>query len=317
MYAERYPDCTTPSRSTFANIIQTFKETGNVNNKKRNRLKSATDERHAIDILASVAHNPHVSSRQLKHEGRISQRSVLRILHTNKFHPYHTCYFVRSSGDEFRRRVEFSEWGLRKLQTDDLFLTKIPFTDEATFTNHGQVNLRNMHCWSSENSHWLRKVDKHRSWSVNLWCGLLNNRIIGPYFCDGILNNARYFDFLREVLPQSLDDMVPTRWMFCTFCTENYRGSEQQIWRSLDWSVRQYKMACTFARPNTSGLLFVGYYYITSLQWTPTTREDTQVRITGACSTLSSDEIQRAVLSTATRFQACMTGNGQHFEDVL
>ena len=26
VYAERYPDFTTPSRSTFANIIQTFKE---------------------------------------------------------------------------------------------------------------------------------------------------------------------------------------------------------------------------------------------------------------------------------------------------
>ena len=42
-----------------------------------------------------------------------------------------------------------------------------------------------------------------------------------------------------------------------------------------------------------------------------------QVRIAGACSAMSSAEIQRAVLSTATRFQACMTGNGQHFEHML
>ena len=119
-----------------------------------------------------------------------------------------TCYFVTCSGDDFRRRLEFSECGLRKLQTDDLFLTKILFADEATFTNHGQVNISNMHYWSSENLHWLREVDKHRPWSVNVWCGLLNNWIIGPYFCDGIINTARYFDFLIEVLPQSLDDII-------------------------------------------------------------------------------------------------------------
>ena len=49
----------------------------------------------------------------------------------------------------------------------------------------------------------------------------------------------------------------------------------------------------------------------------PTTREDMQVRITRAVSAISSAEIQRAVLSTATRFQACMAANGQHFEHVL
>ena len=61
VYAERCPDCATPSRSIFSNIIQTFKERGNADNKKRKRLKSATDERHAINILESLAHNPHVS----------------------------------------------------------------------------------------------------------------------------------------------------------------------------------------------------------------------------------------------------------------
>ena len=73
VYAERYLDHATPWLTTFANIMQTFKETGNVDNKKRKRLKSATGKRHVIDILASVAHNPHVSSRQLEHESGISQ----------------------------------------------------------------------------------------------------------------------------------------------------------------------------------------------------------------------------------------------------
>ena len=45
-----------------------------------------------------------------------------------------------------------------RLQKDDIFVTKILFTDEATFTNNGQVNLCNMHYWSVENPHWMREV---------------------------------------------------------------------------------------------------------------------------------------------------------------
>ena len=32
-----------------------------------------------------------------------------------------------------------------------MFVTKILFINKATFTNNGQVNLRNMHYWSVEN----------------------------------------------------------------------------------------------------------------------------------------------------------------------
>ena len=42
-----------------------------------------------------------------------------------------------------------------------------------------------------------------------------------------------------------------------------------------------------------------------------------QDRITRACSAISSDEIQRAVLSTSNRFTACMADNDDHFEHML
>ena len=49
----------------------------------------------------------------------------------------------------------------------------------------------------------------------------------------------------------------------------------------------------------------------------PTTHEDMQDRITRACSAISADEIQCAVLSTSNRFTACMAANGDHFEHML
>ncbi|KZC06752.1 hypothetical protein WN55_07975 [Dufourea novaeangliae] len=210
LYAERFPERVTPSRSAFTNVIKSFQETERVDNKIRRRSKAATDDRNTVNILAAVTQNPHASTRQLARESGISQRSVLRILHLNKFHAFHVSLHQELHGNDFQNRVNFCEWGLQKLQSDKLFLTKVLFTDEATFTNCGQVNRHNMHYWSIENPQWLREVGKQRPWSVNVWCGLLNGEIIGPYFIDGTLNTSRYKHILTEILPHLLEN-IPLR----------------------------------------------------------------------------------------------------------
>ena len=72
-----------PSFSVFSNIVQIFQETGSVDNKKRKRIKKATNDGNSTNILAAVALNPHISIKQLKYESGINRRSVLRILHFN------------------------------------------------------------------------------------------------------------------------------------------------------------------------------------------------------------------------------------------
>jgi hypothetical protein len=43
--------------------------------------------------------------------------------------------------------------------------------------------------------------------SINVWCGILNNKLIGPYFYDGTLTGERYLDFLENILPLLLEDI--------------------------------------------------------------------------------------------------------------
>ena len=89
LYAKRFLDRVHPSFSVFfLNIVQTFQKTGNMNNKKRKRIKKATDDGNSTNILVAVALNPHISIRQLERESGI-RRNVLRILHSNKLHPFH------------------------------------------------------------------------------------------------------------------------------------------------------------------------------------------------------------------------------------
>ncbi|KZC06173.1 hypothetical protein WN55_07346 [Dufourea novaeangliae] len=102
LYAERFPERVTPSRSAFTHVIKSFQETGRVDNK----------------IRRTVTQNPHASTRQLARESGISQRSVLRILHLNKFHAFHVSLHQELHGNDFQNRVNFYEWGLQKLQSD-------------------------------------------------------------------------------------------------------------------------------------------------------------------------------------------------------
>ncbi|KOX75856.1 hypothetical protein WN51_13340, partial [Melipona quadrifasciata] len=60
---------------------------------------------------------------------------------------------------------------IRQYENDEMFFTKILITDKASFTNDGQLNLRNMHYWSDENPRWFRQIDRQRPWTLNLWWG--------------------------------------------------------------------------------------------------------------------------------------------------
>jgi len=64
------------------------------------------------------------------------------------------------------------------------FFSLILFTDEASFINYDLANLHNMHYWLDENPHWLREVDRQRQWSVNEWCGIIDDKLSGPYFIN-------------------------------------------------------------------------------------------------------------------------------------
>ena len=137
----------------------------------------------------------------------MSRHSVLRILHRNKFHAYHISLHQELHGQDFVNRIRFCEWVLAQLAENLSLLSHVLFTDEAEFTNHGQLNKHNMHYWASKNPYWLRAVEHQRQWTVNVWCGILGDNIIGPYFIDGTLNGHKYAEFLTEVLPVLLHDV--------------------------------------------------------------------------------------------------------------
>ena len=53
-----------------------------------------------------------------------------------------------------------------------------------------------MHYWSYENPHWMHVHFQY--WSLNVWCGIIDDFVIGAYFFDGTVNTESYCNLLRH-----------------------------------------------------------------------------------------------------------------------
>lgn len=108
---------------------------------------------------------------------------------------------------DHERRLEFCVWGLGQLQDDPNFFRNVLFTDESGFTKRGIINRQNFRQWSPENPGWTIQIPRQEQWRVNVWAGILNDRIIGPWFFDGNMDSEVYADLLENVLPVLLEDV--------------------------------------------------------------------------------------------------------------
>ncbi|GBN30196.1 hypothetical protein AVEN_263065-1, partial [Araneus ventricosus] len=59
---------------------------------------------------------------------------------------------------------------------------------------------QNVHTWSLENPTYAVEVRHQLSWSINVWCGIFNDRLIGPVFYEGTLTEQRYLEPLQDVI---------------------------------------------------------------------------------------------------------------------
>ena len=98
-------------------------------------------------------------------------------------------------------RLEFCHW----LSHNRELLLYILFTDEATFTRNGITNTRNCHIWAQDNPHATVKKFQTR-FSVNVWCGIINDVLIGPIIVEDRMTGDSYLSFLHE-LPEELEDV--------------------------------------------------------------------------------------------------------------
>ncbi|XP_071055356.1 histone-lysine N-methyltransferase SETMAR-like [Onthophagus taurus] len=204
LFNAKYPDRVI-SRSTVSKIDKKFRETGHVTH-IAHAGRPKINENVKLNILLAVEDDPHSNSRQIAADHQVSQRSVLRVLRAERYHPYKVQLVQELNEDDTDRRMEFCEIMQNRCDRNPLFIYNVLFSDEATFCLNGTVKRQNCRYWSNENPHWISEVHTQYPQKVNVWAGIIHNKIIGPFFFEQILTGQRYLEFLRnELMPVLLE----------------------------------------------------------------------------------------------------------------
>ena len=98
---------------------------------------------------------------------------------------------------------------LERIFEDEAFLKQICFSDDATFHISRKLNTHNVRIWGSEHPHVIRELQRN-SPKVNVWRGIISNRMIGSFFFpEATINADVYFDLLSEYVAPQLIDVQP------------------------------------------------------------------------------------------------------------
>lgn len=183
IYKQRFPESRQPAVQTFEKVKTRFENSGSICYPSKVYVnRTVINEVNELDALLSLAENPHSSCRQIESQLNISKSSVNRIIKKHRYHPYHMSLHQELHGNDFENRTRFCNMILEKINQNPAFYSSVLFSDEATFKSNGLVNKHNMHYYATENPHWVRQIDFQNQWSLNVWGGIINNYVIGPFF---------------------------------------------------------------------------------------------------------------------------------------
>ena len=72
------------------------------------------------------------------------------------------------------------------------------------FFLNGNVNKQNCRYWSDENPHLFTEGHTQNPQKLNVWAGILGDRIIGPFFIEENLTGEAYREMLNNLIEPSI-----------------------------------------------------------------------------------------------------------------
>ena len=346
LFSIQYPTRPIPSLATIWNIIKNFNARGCVVNShhQRNRRCHILTEEMKLNVLCYAEEEPISTITQMSNYFGISRFSIRKVLKECRFKPYKFRNHQYLTEEDKIRRTDFCELMFNSLNTNEQLLENIMFTDEASFSRNGEVNSQNYRSdflqfyysmlfmpkcsyyryWARTNPHVQNLIRHQVQERLNVWAGLINNRLIGPFFIDGNLNANKFLRLLRDhIIPEIEPLNIENIWFqmdgapahSCRIVT-NYLNDvfgERWIGRfgPVAWPARSPDLS-----PNDFflwGHLHNTIYDHVEIQ----TIQELQERIVRACQELNPNFVRNAVQGFHHRLGYCLEQGGGHFEYLL
>lgn len=330
LYAETFPNRELPSHNMFTRLHQRLREEGSFRKRAYDtgRSRSVSTPEVQEQILLSVEQNPETSVRRISAQVGISAPLVWKTLHEQLLYPYHIQRVQSLQQPDYAARLLFSQWFLRENAERPNFSANILFTDEAGFTRQGIFNFHNNHAWSDENPHAVVEARHQIRFSLNVWMGILGDRLIGPVFLPNRLTGAAYHDFLVNTLPGLLDDVPLNQraqhWFMHDGAPPHFAVAvREHLNRTFNarWIGRGGPVGWPPRSPDLTPLDYFLWGYLKSLVYaTPVDDlDELRQRIEQGCQTIRQIPgiLERVRGSFIRRCNACVENDGGHFEHLL
>jgi len=323
IFNERHPGRSV-NHSTVNKILIKFKETGSVADAPRSgRPKSATNDENQINTLAVFQRSPIKSPQKAADEVGLSRRSVGRILKEHKYHPY-KCQIIHGLDDEDEVvRLQFCQWGIETIETENLNPFRICFGDEAIFSLNGHVNRHNCRYYAPENPHWAQEVHFQHDQRIMVWCGILGHTIIGPFFFDGNVTGQSYLNMLINEICPAIDTLeVPTDWFMQDGAPPHYAIVVRNFLDErfpAQWIGRRGPVEWPARSPDLNPLDYFLWGYLKSevFRNRPKNTDALKENIIAACHNVTPEMLQNVIGSWEMRLRHCITAGGRQFEQLI
>lgn len=127
----------------------------------------------SFSCLVNAPGNDHSASRLYQQRYRNRRRTALRILHSQRYHPYDLTLTPHTW--QSTKTLELLSMGTRPILTRSICFWSVMFSNKATFNSNGKLNRHNNQYWSDRNPNWHRLIYNKNRWSLTRY-------LIGPYF---------------------------------------------------------------------------------------------------------------------------------------
>lgn len=327
-FAEIFPDRPVPTIRTISSTIAVFEKTGSVVSSKN---KAPRDEPEINDldvqICALVEQNNTLSSREIAKEINCAQSSVVNILRKHKYVSYKISTSQEIYGDDAFRRLQFCEIAINMCNGNDDFLHNILFTDESSFFLHTPHNSQNTRYWSRENLHISLPTRTQHPQKVNVWAGLIGNRVIGPFVLDGNLNGRKYLELLQNRVVPAIRENFDTNvvWFQQDGCpahntrvVSNYLNEIfENRWIGTNGPVRWPARSPDLA-PNDFFLWpYIKNTVFHHIDERPQNLEELQNRISEVCNNIAPHIFENVRRNFYDRLGYCSAAHGELFEHLI
>lgn len=322
-----------PTKETIKSTYNNFKDSGSVQDHLIENVGPhviTTSDENVEKVRKHFETNPKCSIRQAAAQLNLSYYAVQKIL-TKKldFFPYKISIHQPLASRDQVRRFEFANHLLSLIDSGEIDLKKIWFSDEAHFWLHGYVNKQNFRIWGSENPHFIIVKPLHPK-KVTVWMAL------------NFSTNTPAIVFRHTVTSASYSELLKTK--FFDFCKR--KKMKTNYWFMQD-GARPHRTAQVFSLlHNFFGSRLIGLdapsRFAGAIEWppyspdlnpcdfwlwsflkdyvykkNPENLQELECAINDGVKSIDPDVLKRVIENFVVRLQFIVSNEGRHIENIL